>query len=186
MIVATSRFGKIEINENEIINFKEGILGFEKENKFCIIDPNDQTLIIWLQSVSTPELAFPIIEPQIFKADYQAQLLPADLISVQLESQSKAYVYNILTIPGDISEMSANLKAPIVINSEKNVAKQVVLQNNKLEVKFPMYKELKAAIINFKKSDDAIRTNYRPSNSKNGESDNKKVPMVTLRKEETL
>ncbi len=180
VLVSTSRFGKIEINDNDIINFNDGILGFENENKFCIVDPNDQTLIIWLQSITTPELAFPMIEPQIFKADYQANLLPADLSSVQLETQTQAYIYNILTIPADISEMSANLKAPIVINSQNNLGKQIVLQDNKLEVKFSMYKELKTAILNFKQSDDSLRTSYRPSEESNETTAQPQVRMVTL------
>ncbi len=180
MQISTSRFGLIEINETDIIKFNDGILGFENEDKFCIVDPNDQTLIVWLQSVKTPELAFPMIEPQIFKADYQANLLPADLASVQLENQAQAYTYNILTIPADISEMSANLKAPIVVNPNTSLGKQIVLQDNKLEVKFPMYKELKAAILSFKQSDDSVRTSYRPAKATEKADAQTQVRMITL------
>ena len=67
------------------------------------------------------------------------------------------WVYSILTIPQDITQMSANIKAPIVINNKTKIARQIVLQDSKLEVKFEMYKELKKYIVNYS-SDDSKRT----------------------------
>jgi flagellar assembly factor FliW len=156
--VSTTRFGELQVNKDDIINFQEGLLGFENLKQFFVVDPGDSTLILWLQSTDDGKVAFPIIEPKIFKPDYVAKLLPADMKSVELESIGSAKIYSILTIPSNISEMSANLKAPIVINNEKNVAKQIVLQDNKLSVKHEMYKELKTYIVNYA-SDDSKRTN---------------------------
>jgi flagellar assembly factor FliW len=156
--INTTRFGELQVNNEDIIAFSEGLLGFEKLTKFFVVDPGDSTLILWLQSIEDDSIAFPIIEPKIFKPDYVAKLLPADMNSVQIESVSEAKIYNILTIPTDITTMSANLKAPIVINNEKKVARQIVLQDNKLTVKYEMYKELKSYIVAFS-SDDSKRTN---------------------------
>lgn len=158
MRVNTTRFGELEVNSEDIVNFTEGLLGFDKLKKFFVVDPGDSTLILWLQSVEDEKVAFPIIEPKIFKPDYIAKLLPADMNSVQLENVSHAKIYSILTIPSDITQMSANLKAPIVINNEKKIARQIVLQDNKLSVKFEMYKELKSFIVAYS-SDDSKRTN---------------------------
>lgn len=158
MKVNTTRFGELQVNNEDIIEFTEGLLGFEKLAKFFVVDPGDSTLILWLQSIEDGSVAFPIIEPKIFKPDYVAKLLPADMNSVKLENISDAKIYSILTIPSDITAMSANLKAPIVINNEKKIAKQIVLQDNKLTVKYEMYKELKSYIVAFS-SDDSKRTN---------------------------
>ena len=73
------------------------------------------------------------------------------------------FIYSILTIPSDITTMSANLKAPIVINNSKKIAKQIVLQDNKLSVKYEMYKELKSFIVAYA-SDDSKRTNVSTPN----------------------
>tara|TARA_Y100000768_G_scaffold387743_1_gene380097 strand:+ start:3626 stop:4189 length:564 start_codon:yes stop_codon:yes gene_type:complete len=156
--VNTTRFGELQVNKEDIISFSEGLLGFESLSQFFIVDPGDATLILWLQSIENPETAFPIIEPKIFKPDYVAKLLPADMNSVSLDSISDAKIYSILTIPSDITKMSANLKAPIVINNAKKIARQIVLQDNKLSVKFEMYKELKSYIVSYA-SDDRKRTN---------------------------
>ena len=157
MKVNTTRFGELQVNNEDIITFSEGLLGFENLNKFFVVDPGDSTLILWLQSIDDSTIAFPIIEPKIFKPDYVAKLLPTDMNSVKLETITDAKIYSILTIPADITTMSANLKAPIVINNEKKIAKQIVLQDNKLTVKYEMYKELKSYIVAYS-SDDSKRT----------------------------
>ncbi len=157
MKVNTTRFGELQVNNEDIINFSEGLLGFESLSKFFVVDPGDSTLILWLQSVENPSIAFPIIEPKIFKPDYIAKLLPGDMNSVELENLADAKIYSILTIPSDITNMSANLKAPVVINNDKKIAKQIVLQDNKLSVKYEMYKELKSYIVAYA-SNDAKRT----------------------------
>lgn len=160
--VKTTRFGELEVNPGDIITFSEGLLGFENLKKYFVVDPGDSTLILWLQSTEDEKVAFPIIEPKIFKPDYIAKLLPADLNGLELESLSAAKLYSVLTIPSNVTEMSANLKAPVVINSQKKVGKQIVLQDSKLSVKHEMYKELKTYIVNFS-SDDARRTSYEPA-----------------------
>ncbi|MGB0452785.1 MAG: flagellar assembly protein FliW [Bacteriovoracaceae bacterium] len=157
MKVNTTRFGELEISKDDIINFKEGILGFEHLKKFFVVDPGDQTLILWFQSVDDASIAFPIIEPKIFLPDYSVKLLPAELSSLELESVNDASVYTILTIPQIVTDMSANLKAPIVINNRTKVARQIVLQDSKLEVRYKMYMDLKRYIVSYA-SDDSTRT----------------------------
>ncbi|PIP91101.1 MAG: flagellar assembly protein FliW [Bdellovibrionales bacterium CG12_big_fil_rev_8_21_14_0_65_38_15] len=154
--IKTTRFGELEVDKKDIINFKEGLLGFDTLTKFFVVDPGDQTLILWLQSVEDASTAFPMIEPKIFQADYSVKLLPAELTSLEIESLSEASVYTILTIPQTVTEMSANLKAPIIINNKTKIARQIVLQDSKLEVRFQMYKELKRHIVNYA-SDDTRR-----------------------------
>ncbi len=160
MKVNTTRFGELQVNKEDVINFPEGLLGFETLKKFFVVDPGDSTLILWLQSIEDEKIAFPIIEPKIFKPDYVAKLLPSDMNSVELETLTQAKIYSILTIPADITEMSANLKAPVVINNEKKIAKQIVLQDSKLSVRYEMYKELKSFIVAYA-SDDSKRTNVQ-------------------------
>ena len=157
MKISTSRFGELDVSNKEIISFKEGLLGFEHLKKFFIVDPGDQTLILWLQSSEDGNVAFPIIEPKIFLPNYDVKLVPAEIASLNLESVKDIWVYSILTIPQDITQMSANIKAPIVINNKTKIARQIVLQDSKLEVKFEMYKELKKYIVNYS-SDDSKRT----------------------------
>lgn len=160
MKINTTRFGELEVDKKDYISFKEGPLGFDSLKKFFVVDPGDQTLILWLQSCEDPGIAFPIIEPRVFIPDFSIRLLPAEMASLELESLLDASVFTILTIPQNVSEMSANLKAPIIINNKNKTARQIVLQDNKLEVRHKMYVDLKRYIVNYS-SDDQVRTNVR-------------------------
>jgi len=155
--INTTRFGELEVDNTDIITFKDGLLGFEQLKKFFIVDPGDQTLILWIQSVDDASTAFPMIEPKIFMPDYSVKLLPAELTSLSLENLNDASIYTILTIPQVVTEMSANMKAPIVINNKTKIARQIVLQNSKLEVRYEMYADLKRYISAYT-SDDSVRT----------------------------
>jgi flagellar assembly factor FliW len=161
--INTTRFGELEVEKKDVITFDEGILGFENLKEFFVVDPGDQTLILWLQSAEDGATAFPIIEPKIFKPDFAVNLLPAELNSLKLENLSNASVYTILTIPQDVTTMSANLKAPVIINNKTKKARQIVLQDSKLEVKYEMYAELKKYIVSYH-SDDSVRTTVSMSN----------------------
>lgn len=164
MKIKTTRFGELEVDKKDVIEFSEGLLGFENLKKFFVVDPGDQTLILWLQSIDDAGTAFPIIEPKIFQPSYSVKLLPVELNSLQLENLSNASVYAILTIPQNVTEMSANLKAPIIINNKTKNARQIVLQDSKLEVRHKMYMDLKKYIVAYT-SDDSKRTNVSASNN---------------------
>ena len=157
MRIKTTRFGELDVDKKDILTFKDGLLGFEHLKRFFVVDPGDQTLILWLHSVDEKSVAFPIIEPKIFNPSYVVRLLPLELNSLELENLNDACIYTILTIPKVVTEMSANLKAPIVINNRTKFARQIVIQDNKLEVRYEMYKDLKKYIVNYS-SDDTKRT----------------------------
>lgn len=158
MVIQTGRFGQIEVSSDEIISVPSGILGFPEDHNFCLVDSADNTLILWLQSLSNPHLAFPVLEPKIFKPEYIVRLSAAELRELRLSSIKDASVYTILTIPADLTQMTANLKAPLVINTREKTAKQVVLQENDQPIKHPMFKELRAHLLSVRASGAELST----------------------------
>ena len=123
--ITTTRFGEIEEDESKIVHFAAGLPAFEDEHEFIIIP------YVFLQSVTTPDLAFLMAIPFIFFPDYEFRLEDDVLESLALERQEDLLLYTLLTIPGkDIREMTANLLAPIVINSRTNEGCQIVLDKS--------------------------------------------------------
>jgi flagellar assembly factor FliW len=147
VIVKTGRFGQLTLSDDEVVTIPHGILGFPELKKFCLVDPADDTLILWLQSLEQPEIAFALLEPKIFKPEYSARLSAAELRELKLENVNQSAVFSILTIPEDVAQMTANLKAPVVINLKQQIARQVVLQENEYSIKHLMFKELRAHLI---------------------------------------
>jgi flagellar assembly factor FliW len=147
MQIQTTRFGTIEVNESDLVTFNEGLLGFIELRKFVLLDdPNDE-IFAWLQSCERPGIAFPILEPELFAEGFNPTITKGDLSAINLTSKEGMRLFTIITIPEDATQMTANLKAPIAINIEKRVAKQVVVQENEYQIKFPIFSELQKRVV---------------------------------------
>lgn len=147
MLIQTSRFGPVTLQNEDVIEFPEGILGFTHLRQFVLLDdPNDE-IFAWLQSCEVPQIAFPVLEPELFTQNYQVSLTKHDLESLGLKTQEKTRAFSIITIPDDPAKMTANLKAPVVINVEKRVARQIVLQDNNLAIREPILTKLQSRVV---------------------------------------
>ncbi len=147
MLVNTTRFGPIEIANEDILTFTEGLLGFNDLEKFVLLDdPNDE-IFAWLQSCDEASIAFPVLEPELFEDNYSLQMSKSDLQSLQATETSQLRSFCIITIPEDPARMTANLKAPVIVNVEKRLARQCVLQNNKLEIREPIFAKLQQRVV---------------------------------------
>lgn len=147
MIIQTSRFGQVKVEAQDLLNFAEGLLGFQDLKNFILLDdPNDE-IFAWLQSCESPAIAFPVLEPELFAENYKISLNKTDLEALQAPNTSKARAFCIVTIPEDPTQMTANMKAPIVINVDNHKARQCVLQDNSLAIREPIFTKLQARVV---------------------------------------
>jgi flagellar assembly factor FliW len=147
MLVNTTRFGPIEIAADDLLTFSEGLLGFNDLEKFVLLDdPNDE-IFAWLQSCDEPSIAFPVLEPELFEENYQLEMTKSDLETLQAKDTSELRSFCIITIPEDPARMTANLKAPVIVNISQRLARQCVLQNNKLEIREPIFTKLQQRVV---------------------------------------
>lgn len=142
MMVETTRFGQIAVEEQDIITFPEGMLGFSKIDQYVLVERADDSLFLWLQALKKPSVAFPLLEPQILEKAYPIELADEDKKTLGLKDLTYAKVFSIITIPTDPTKMTANLKAPIVINLKKRIAKQVILHDMDLPIRKSIFAEL--------------------------------------------
>jgi len=147
VIIKTTRFGNIQIEESDLITFSEGILGFADLNKFVILDDPNDDIFAWLQSCEAGAIAFPVLEPELFTQNYKVNLSKTDLEALKLSDLKKARMFSIVTIPDDPTQMTANLKAPVVINLEQRTARQCVLQDNHLAIREPLFAKLQQRVV---------------------------------------
>jgi len=147
VIIATTRFGKVQIAQDDIINFSEGILGFNDLRRFVILDDHNDEIFAWLQSCEMPDVAFPVLEPEIFAENYVPVLTKMDGETLKLEAGQRPRAIAIITIPDDPTQMTANLKAPILINLKLKMARQCVLQDNSLQIREPIFTKLQQRVV---------------------------------------
>ncbi len=140
MEITTTRFGKIHIEDDRILNFVHEILGFPESRRFVLLPHKEASPLYWLQSLDQPDLAFVVVRPETFLSDYSFDL-PEDIQSeLKIERAEDAVVLVLLTIErrNDSTNVTANLLGPVVINERHRLASQVVLNPNKYPVQFPV------------------------------------------------
>ena len=136
MRISTTRFGEIDADESRIIDMRGGILGFEHLDKYILHRQDEKTPFLWFQSVNDGATAFVIINPQIVKSDYYPEIGDDDMALLEIESVEDVVLMAIATIRANPFKVSANLRAPIVINARKRLAKQIVLEDPDYPVQF--------------------------------------------------
>lgn len=147
MEIQTSRFGAVKLDNSDVLEFPEGILGFNDLRKFVLLDdPNDE-IFAWLQSCELAQIAFPVLEPEMFAPQYEVFLTKHDLEVLRMDDKSRRRCFSIITIPEDPTQMTANLKAPVVINIEKRLGRQCVLQDNSLAIREPIFAKLQQRVV---------------------------------------
>ncbi len=122
MIIQTTRFGQVQIEDQDVLPFPEGILGFADLKNFVLLDDPSDDIFAWLQSCDEPAIAFPVLEPELFADQYKVTLTRTDMESIQLQSMNDAKMFCIVTIPEAAAQMTANLKAPKSLQFTKSVS----------------------------------------------------------------
>ena len=142
MKIESTRFGEIEVAEERLFDFPEGIPGFPEIKRYALIEQPGSPAFQWLQAVGHPALAFVVTDPAFFKPDYKVLVHATDLTAIEAETIEEVSVLVILTIPqGKPERMTANLQGPLVFNSAQRLAKQIVLTGNQYPVKYPVFAE---------------------------------------------
>ena len=144
MIINTKFFGDINIDEDKIILFEDGILGFPDYKKYLFMESGeDGSPFFWLQSIEDVGIVFPIIDVTKCIPDDSPVADSAEIDSLGNADDDLA-IYNIIIIPKhDAKDMTVNLKAPVVINLNTMKAKQIISSNEEYPIKYYLYKELK-------------------------------------------
>ena len=142
----TRIFGEIDIDDSKVITFVNGMVGFPDMKKFTLIydeEKKNKGGIMWFQSLDEPEFAMPVMEPTVILPEYNPTVNNELLSPLGELTSDNLYVLVTVTVPSDITKMTANMKGPIIINTDTLLASQIVVEND-MQVRFPIYEILKA------------------------------------------
>ena len=139
MKISTARFGDIDIAQEKTITFPEGIPGFDDCRGFALVTTEETEPFSWLQSMEQPEISFAVINPFRLFSDYAPSIPLNALADIGSPEDEDVLLLSIAVIPKDIEGMSTNLASPILINAEKNLGKQVILDNTDYQIRQPIF-----------------------------------------------
>lgn len=129
MLIETTRFGPVEIDESRIVHFREGILGFPKHQRFALIQTSTDPVFFWLQSVDDPGLAFVVCDPLAFESDYAAPIRQDDVEALRMKDASDCQV--LIIVNKHDGHLTGNLLGPIVIGASSLMGRQLVLSDKR-------------------------------------------------------
>ena len=147
MRIETKIFGTVEITDDKIITFENGIIGFPELKHFTLLHDDEAGTdagIRFLQSMEEPGFAMPVMDPLIVKQDYDPVVEDEVLVGIGELNENNLLVMVTVTVPSDLTKMSVNLQGPIIINVEKRLAVQLIVENKDYPVKYPIYDILKS------------------------------------------
>lgn len=147
MKINTKLFGEIEISEDKILTFQDGIIGFPELKRFALLHDEERGTeagIRFLQSLDEPGFAMPVMNPLIVKPDYDPEVDDELLAGAGKITEDNLLVLVTVSIPSDLTQMSVNLQGPFVINVEEHKACQIIVESGNYPVKFPIYDILQA------------------------------------------
>lgn len=139
MELMTRDFGKLKIDEADIINFKSGLPGFESLSDFVLLPFAEDSPFIIMQSVERPEIAFVTVEPGNLIKDYEFEISDKIEANLKIKSLDDLLVLNIITLKDKINQSTANLSAPIIINLEAKLGKQIILDDQRYQVRYKIF-----------------------------------------------
>lgn len=134
MKVATTRFGEIEIDEGKIITFPLGIPGFPELKRYFLLDYKDP--IKWLHAVDDPDVAFIVMDPFSLFPAYSVDIDDEVELFLEIKEPTDTVIFTILTVADTV--VTANLKAPIIVNSSNFKAAQILLEDDRYSFKVPL------------------------------------------------
>ena len=136
MNIVTTRFGEIDIDESKIIDMRGGILGFEHLRTFILHMHDQGNPFSWFQSIEDGGVAFAVVNPFVAKTDYEPEISDYDIRLLEIENVQDVVLMGIVTVHQHPISVSVNLRAPIVINAKKKIAKQIVLEDAAYPVQY--------------------------------------------------
>lgn len=145
MNISTSRFGTIDVSDDEVVKFDEGLLGFGDYHRYVILNAanKNNSPFRWLQCVDDGNLAFVIIEPLNFMFEYDVEVSDSDQEFVGLTRSEDAIIYTIVSIPPNNPQgMTANLQGPLLINAVNRKGRQIISSNPRHSIKTKILEEM--------------------------------------------
>ena len=139
MNIETSRFGEVEIDENQIFNLPGGMLGFSAEKQYVILDEEDGGPFQWFQSIDNPELAFVMLDPGIAISDYTFEVSVEHLRRLEAKNPKEISVRVLITMTPEFSDVTVNLQGPLLFNMSKLLGLQLVIPDGRFTTRHPLF-----------------------------------------------
>jgi flagellar assembly factor FliW len=128
MNINTTRFGKLTIDERDVVTFVDGLIGMEECRRWTLLSDVQNDALAWLQSLDRAEVALAVVSPRRFVPGYQVRVARRDIQPLGLRNANDAQVLVIISHAS--GALALNLKAPLVIHMQERLGRQIVARDD--------------------------------------------------------
>jgi flagellar assembly factor FliW len=144
MQIKSAHFGTVEVNEADLFTFEQGLLGMEEYKRFCVIRPDETLPFGYLQSADECGICLLVADPFAFRPDYEFDMPEKDVAALQSPEPGRITVWVTVSAAESMQKATMNLLAPVVCNTERNIACQIVLHDSGYQTRVPLFPAGKA------------------------------------------
>jgi flagellar assembly factor FliW len=124
--------------EVPVIDLVHPMPGFPDDRQFVLVDLDGGGGLCSMQSIDHPDLRFLVAPPGLFFPDYAPEIDDHTVADLDIASAEDVMVLVVLN-PGDsLPSSTANLLAPVMLNTANRRACQVVLDESGHSVSTPL------------------------------------------------
>ncbi|MCM3714660.1 flagellar assembly protein FliW [Alkalihalobacillus oceani] len=145
MKIETKYQGIVEVAEDRFITFEKGLPAFEEETSFVLLPFEENTPFYVLQSTKSANVAFIVVNPFDYVAQYEVKLTDSTIEQLEIVKQEDVAIFVMLTIREPFAETTANLQGPVVINAAKQKGKQILMNETNYQTKHAIFAAAKGA-----------------------------------------
>lgn len=138
MPTAVTQHGPIDYVDEQVFRVEGGLVGFPEARRFILLESPDIEPLRWLVCVDQPEPSLLVVDPRLLVSDYRVTLEEGDRKLLQVDEGSEVLPLAIAVVGENPEASTCNLMAPIVINSTRMVAVQLVLADSEYAVQHPL------------------------------------------------
>jgi len=142
-LLVKTKLGELNLKDEDVIVFEEGVPGFEHLKRFVLVFPEETYPIGWLLSVEDEGVGLPVVDPRLVRVDYDPEIPQEDLEKLSVTGKEGLILLSVVTIPpGKPEDATVNLLAPILINPTIKKGRQVILYDQGYGLRHKISEEL--------------------------------------------
>jgi len=144
MKIATKHFGEVDVDENKIVTFDNGIFGFEEEKQFIMFYEDEEAPngLCWMQSIHNGDLVLPVVNPIFWFPDYSPEVDDDLVEAIGSLNESDLQLFSVVVIRDQIEDMTCNLQAPIIVNHQTMKGMQAVVKGETYGIRHNLYEQM--------------------------------------------
>jgi flagellar assembly factor FliW len=141
MKIDSSRFGPIEIRDDDVITLPQGLIGLPG-TRWALIAQTESSPFLWLHSVEDGTIALPVTNPWLFFPEYEVRISDDDAAQLELEGPEQVDIFCIVRAAKELVDFTINLLSPVAIHGARRLGKQVLNEAGGYDVREPLFFEV--------------------------------------------